>query len=114
MVPDEKSEKISQQKIFLISLVSAFTFCELGRGVVGSEPFWRIPSPYSPVGWRIFVYVDCPHCACIQKTASQISQLSRLQISRKVDSQLQSRIRLHVSQDSFLIYNCVPRKLNNP
>ena len=30
---------------------------------------------------------------------------------RKVDSQLQSRIRLHVPKDSFLIYNCVPRKL---
>jgi len=29
---------------------------------------------------------------------------------RKVDSQLQSRIRLHVPKDSFLIYNCVPRK----
>ena len=31
--------------------------------------------------------------------------------SRKVDGQLQSRIRLHVPKDSFLIYNCVPRKL---
>jgi len=30
---------------------------------------------------------------------------------RKVDSQLQSRIRLHVPEDSCLIYNCVPRKL---
>ena len=30
---------------------------------------------------------------------------------RKVDSQLQSRIRLHVPKDTFLIYNCVPRKL---
>jgi len=31
---------------------------------------------------------------------------------RKVDSQLQSRIRRHVPKGSFLIYNCVPRKLN--
>ena len=31
--------------------------------------------------------------------------------TRKVDSQLQSRIRRHVPKDSFLIYNCVPRKL---
>ena len=32
-------------------------------------------------------------------------------IPRKVDSQLQSRIRRHVPKDSFLIYNCAPRKL---
>ena len=30
---------------------------------------------------------------------------------RKVDSRLQSRIRRHGPKDSFLIYNCVPRKL---
>jgi len=30
---------------------------------------------------------------------------------RKDDSQLQSRISRHVPKDSFLIYNCVPRKL---
>ena len=32
-------------------------------------------------------------------------------LGRKVDSQLQSRIRCHVPKDSFLIYNCFPRKL---
>jgi len=32
-------------------------------------------------------------------------------VLRKVDCQLQSQIRRHVPKDSFLIYNCVPRKL---
>jgi len=39
VAPDEKSEKLSQQKALLISLASTFSNCGLGRGVVGSEGF---------------------------------------------------------------------------
>ena len=51
VAPDEKSEKLSksseklsQQNVLLISLASAFPYCGLGRGVVGSEEFSRFPS----------------------------------------------------------------------
>jgi len=40
-----------------------------------------------------------------------MTAIKRAIITRKVDRQLQSRIRRHVPKDSFLIYNCVPCKL---
>jgi len=45
VAPDEKSEKLIQHKVSLISLASAFPYCGLGRGVVGSEGFSRFLSP---------------------------------------------------------------------
>jgi len=46
----EKSEQLSQQKVSLISLASAFPYCGLGRGIVGSAGFSWFPSPHSLVG----------------------------------------------------------------
>jgi len=55
VAPGEKSEKLSQQKVSRISLASAFPYCGLGRGVVGSDGFSRFPSPHSRVGSDGFV-----------------------------------------------------------
>ena len=55
VAPDKKSEKLSQQNVSLISLASAFPYCSLGRGVVGSEGFSRFPIPHSLVGLDGFV-----------------------------------------------------------
>jgi len=49
--------------------------------------------------WGRGANIDSVHAEVIARTG------------RKVDSQLQSRIRRHVPKNSFLIYNCVPRKL---
>ena len=50
-----KSEKLSQQKVPHILLDCDFPYCGLGRGIVGSEGFFRFPSPQSLVGSDWFV-----------------------------------------------------------
>ena len=52
-----------------------------------------------------------PSSQPLQKKLASLKESWLNNTIRKVDSQLQSRIRLHVPKDSILIYNCVPRKL---
>jgi len=57
----------------------------------------------------LFMFCTFPPTAPPQRHGAE--NLNARTSTRKVDSQLQSRIRRHVPKDSFLIYNCVPRKL---
>ena len=73
MAPDQKSEKLSEQKVLLISLASAFPYCGLGRGVVGSKGFSRFLSPHSLVGSDGFVpmsIVPTVPCQSVRKIGS--------------------------------------------
>jgi len=68
VAPDKKSEKLSQQNVSLISLASAFPFCGLGRGVVGSKGFSRFLSPHSLVGSNVFVPMSIVPTVAILKS----------------------------------------------
>ena len=63
---DEKSGKLSQQKVSLISLASAFPYCGLGRGVVGSEG--RFPPDFRA---HTYLWARTDLCLCRSSPLSE-------------------------------------------